>query len=163
MSQEGPSEGNGKKNISCEKYNKCLDIAAKENWKAFNCEKCSSFADQKQLNAIAHKTENTRVCERCGKRPTIQPNAPYCSQCLTDMKRAKQQTAGTPKKKNETPSKHKTENKPKTPDTAVKIDFGKYVSVLKEVEKLADKEMRPLGLQIAYILKKHIENADLLK
>lgn len=159
MSQERPTEGNGKKNIDCEKYQNCLDIAAKNDWKAFNCEQCPSFADQKQVSPIGDKTEDTRICERCGERPTIQPNAPYCSLCLTDMKRAKQKAAGAQKKKNEGVSKPKTEKAQKTPDTAVKIDFGKYVSVLDEIEKLADKEMRPLGMQVAYILQKYIENA----
>lgn len=34
-----------------------------------------------------------------------------------------------------------------------KIEFDKYVSILKEVEKLADEKMRPLDLQILYMLK----------
>ncbi len=34
-----------------------------------------------------------------------------------------------------------------------KIEFDKYVSILKEVEKLADENMRPLDLQILYMLK----------
>jgi len=159
MDKGQPSQGNGIKNIACEKYKECLDIAIKKEWKTFNCEKCPSFADQKQSCAVAHRTENKKVCERCGKRPPIQPNAPYCSLCLTDMKRAKQKAADAQKKKNEGVSKHKTEKAQETPDTAVKIDFGKYVSVLDEIEKLADKEMRPLGMQVAYILQKYIENA----
>jgi len=157
MSQERPSRGNGKRNISCEKYGKCLDIAAKKDYKTFNCEKCPFFTDQKQTPKPA-KIENTRVCERCNERPTMQASSPYCSRCLTDMKRAKQKAADTQKKKDKGHSKPKTGIPQKTAATAVTIDFGKYISVLKEVEKLADKEMRPLGMQVAYILQKHLEN-----
>ena len=74
------------------------------------------------------------------------------------MKKAKQKTADIPKKKNEGTNKPKTVMAQKTANTTVTLDFGKYVSVLKEVEKLADKKMRPLGMQVAYILQKHLEN-----
>jgi len=158
MPQERPLEGDGKKNINCEKYTKCLDIAVKKDWEAFNCEKCPFYNDQKQTSQIKDKTENTRVCKKCGEKPTMQPSSPYCSKCLHDMKRAKQSADTTPKKKIEGTDKQETVNDPKAVDTVAKIDFGKYISVLKEVEKLADKEMRPLGFQVAYILQKHLEN-----
>jgi len=102
--------------------------------------------------------ENKRICEKCHKKPTMQPSSPYCSKCLHDMKRDKQNADSAPKKKSEGTGKPKTVNAQKTVDTVAKIDFGKYISVLKEVEKLADREMRPLGMQVAYILQKHLEN-----
>lgn len=158
MSQEKPSRGKGNRNIGCEKYSKCLDVAAKKDWKTFNCEKCPLFtANQKQVEKPL-KIENKRICKRCDDRPTIHPNSPYCSQCMTDMKRAKQSADNAPKKKNEDTDKQKTVNVQKTTDTVAKIDFGRYISVLKEIEKLADREMRPLGFQVAYILQKHLEN-----
>lgn len=159
---QDPSRGNGQRNIGCEKYNICLDVAAKKDWKTFNCEKCPLFtANQKQTEKPVKK-ENTRICKRCDERTTIHSNSPYCSQCLHAMKTAKRKAADAAKKKNEgsnnaTPAKAK-----KTHDTAVKaevyIDFGKYIHVLTEIEKLAEKEMRPVGLQIAWILQKHLEN-----
>ena len=39
------------------------------------------------------------------------------------------------------------------PNTALTIDFGKHSSILTEVEKLADEEMRPVDLQVIYMLK----------
>lgn len=158
MSQEKPSRGKGNRNISCEKYSECLDVAAKKDWKTFNCEKCPLFtANQKQMEKPV-KIENKRICEKCGEKPTMQPSSPYCSKCLHDMKRAKQNADSDPKKKNKGTDKPKTLTDQKTADTVAKIDFGKYISVLKEVEKVADKEMRPLGLQVAYMLKKQLEN-----
>lgn len=155
MPQERPLRGNGKRNISCEKYEKCLDIAAKKDWKTFNCEKCPFFTDQKQVPKPP-KIENTRVCEQCGERPTIQASSPYCSRCLTDMKRAKQEAVDPSKKKNEV-HRPKSEEAQKTANTAVTIDFGKYISVLKEVEELADKKMRSLDMQIVYMLNEQIK------
>ena len=157
MSQERPIEGKGIKNIDCEKYEKCLDIAAKNDWKAFNCEQCPFFADKKQTPQIEDKTEDKKICEKCGINPVIHSNSPYCSACLHAMKKAKQKAAGAEKKKTQGISKQKTESTPKTRDTAVEIDFGKYSHILKEIEKVADEEMRPLGLQIAYILQKYLE------
>lgn len=161
MSQERPSRGNGKRNISCEKYGKCLDIAAKKDWKTFNCEKCPFFTDQKQTPKPP-KIENKRVCERCGERPTMQPSSPYCSRCLTDMKRAKQNADSAPKKKNESTDKPKTIMASKPADTAVTIDFGKYISILKEIEELADKKMRSLDMQIVYMLKNQLESQRMI-
>jgi len=73
MSQETPSRDNGQRNIHCEKYGNCLDIAAKKDWKTFNCEKCPLFtANQKQMEKPVKK-ENTRICTRCDERTTIHP------------------------------------------------------------------------------------------
>jgi len=166
MPQERPSRGSGERNISCEKYGKCLDVAAKKDWKTFNCEKCPGFiTEQKKQPPKPPKIENKRVCERCGERPTMQPSSPYCSRCLTDMKRAKQTGANAPKKKNEGSNKPNTVKAQKTLDTAVKIDFGKYISVLKEIEILADRKMRSLDMQIVYMLSNQLkmDNDQVLK
>ena len=37
------------------------------------------------------------------------------------------------------------------------IHFGKHEPILREIEKQAEAEMRPLDLQVIYILKKHLE------
>jgi hypothetical protein len=147
----------GDRNEKCDQYDKCLTFAARQDWRRMSCEACPFFKDQKQKPG-APKMENKRICKECGERPTMQPASPYCSKCLNDMKRAKQSADSAPKKKNEGTDKPKAVNIQKTVDTVVKIDFGRYISVLKEIEKLADKEMRPLGFQVAYILQKHLEN-----
>ena len=156
MPQEKPSRGNGERNINCEKYDKCLDVAAKKDWKTFNCEKCPFFTDQKQTPKPP-KIENKRICESCGERPTMQASSPYCSRCLTDMKRAKQNADNAPKKKNEGTNKPKTVTAKKTANTTVTLDFGKYVLVLKEVEELAAKKMRTVDMQIAYMLNNQLK------
>ena len=37
------------------------------------------------------------------------------------------------------------------------IDFGKYGNILDRIEELADEEVRPVDLQVIYILKKGLE------
>lgn len=159
MSQEKPIEGKGIRNIDCEKYKECLNIAIKNKWDSFNCGQCPLFPGQKQASQVEKKTENIKTCKKCGENPTIHPNSPYCSGCLHDMRKAKQKAAAAEKKKSEGVNRQKAENTQKTRDTAVKIDFGKYSYILKEIEKVADKEMRPLGLQIAYILQKYLKES----
>ena len=43
--------------------------------------------------------------------------------------------------------------KPGRDDTTLIIEFGKHAPVLREVERQAEEEMRPLDLQVIYILK----------
>ena len=100
----------------------------------------------------------------------------YCSPCLNSFKIDKKKSHEAPKNKKassdtarpekapETPKTEKASSDtarpgkaPKTPDTAVRIEFGKYISVFKEVEKLADEEMRPVGLQVAYMLNNQLK------
>lgn len=147
----------GDRNQNCDRYEECLTYAARQDWRVMSCEACPFFNDHKQKPG-APKMENKRICKECGERPTMQPASPYCSKCLNDMKRAKHSGENTPKKKTEGTDKQKTANAQKTVDTTVKIDFGKYFPILKEVEKLADREMRPVGFQVAYILQKYLDN-----
>jgi len=49
--------------------------------------------------------------------------------------------------------KGKRENLPQRPDTALAIDFGENASILRKVETLTDEEMRPVDLQVLYMLK----------
>jgi len=44
--------GKGQKNLNCDLYYSCLDIAAKKNWQSFNCESCDN-------NKPASKGEST--------------------------------------------------------------------------------------------------------
>ncbi len=48
-------------------------------------------------------------------------------------------------------------------NTALTIKFGKHNAILREVEKLADKEVRPVDLQVIYILKKYLNNGEMVK
>jgi hypothetical protein len=41
-------------------------------------------------------------------------------------------------------------------DTVLRIDFAKYSSILKEIKKLAEEEVRPVELEVIYILKRYV-------
>ena len=60
----------------------------------------------------------------------------------------------------EKPKKDTTryEKTPTIENTAVNIDFGEHPLILKRVRDLADQEIRPLELQIIYLLKRHFDN-----
>ena len=66
-----------------------------------------------------------------------------------------------PKKKANAEGTTHSEEKPGKRDreqnTTVTIEFGKHSLILKEIEKLADEEIRPLGLQIIYMLKNQLK------
>lgn len=126
----------------------------------------------------AEKKENKRLCEDCGQRTTISPTNPYCPVCLAlrsnkgrsaKKKPKSKRPRGRPPKKRATaspedaPKKEKTiqdvdksEKAPVGPDTALTIDFGKYSPILRAVEKHAEDEMRPVDLQVIYILNKYL-------
>ena len=44
-------------------------------------------------------------------------------------------------------------------NTALTIEFGKHVQVLREVEKLAEDQLRPVDLQIIFMVKKQLESS----
>jgi phosphoribosylformylglycinamidine (FGAM) synthase PurS component len=107
------------------------------------------------------QTESKRICEKCGNNPTIHPNSKTCASCMAKLSHKKRkcpesafkagktkEAAGSLAKPSVTPEKQKG---------AITIEFKSHVQILKEVEKLAEREMRPLDRQILYILKKYIE------
>lgn len=61
-----PRQGNGYRNESCPNYSECLAIAAKKEWGNFTCIHC----------------KNTRICEECNEKITINPSNRYCASCL---------------------------------------------------------------------------------
>jgi len=114
------------------------------------------------------KTEAPRICKKCGKNPTINKHSPFCSPCMRqlanearerkkaaslDDKKAKGQGALT--SQGETPLKEKESSRSEI--NAITIDFGAHAGLLREIEKLAEEEIRPVGLQIIYILKNHLK------
>jgi len=114
-----------------------------------------------------------RICEKCGNNPTIQPNSPLCASCIG------KQAWKDGKAKKKRPSKKKTPASLKTKETIKgqdkrkaeigqpRGDFevvfsGKYSQVLKEVERLAEEEIRTVDEQIIYILKNYLSNTQVL-
>ena len=106
----------------------------------------------------AKKMEEKKLCEECGERPRMSKFTKYCSPCLNSFKQAKKSAPETPSTEKATTDKEKPEKALKTANAAVVIEFGRYASVLDEVKKLADEEMRPVDMQVVYMLKKHLDH-----
>ena len=155
-----PAKGKGERFLDCRFYEECLDLAGLRNWSAFNCGSCPIYLIfNKKVNTTQ---QNTRICRECNEKPTIHPNSALCASCLG-------QRAWHPDKRRNTLAKRKNkegiQDKPKPEksqerhDTALTIEFGKYASILRDIEKLAEQEVRPVDSQIIYILKKYL-NGD---
>lgn len=111
------------------------------------------------------KSSSRRICVTCGEKPTISDSCPYCPSCMRkkSMESRKGKTAPVQARKRKTKEdKAPAEKTPTIENMAVNIDFGTYPYVLKQVSDLADREIRPLDLQIIYILKCHFENSKAL-
>ena len=160
-SSQKPKRGKGQRNLDCKNYENCLDVAAHQAWESFHCESCTYYRTALKDKAGVEKMESKRICKTCNERETIQPKSPYCSACLAVMgkkaREAKQKAAGTPEKKKKAVNKVKTIKAPEKTSTAFMIEFGKYSSVLKEVKELAEIEIRPIDLQIIYMIKCQLE------
>lgn len=153
-----PKRGKGERKERCEIYSDCLDIAAKKDWKTFNCESCVHYGEgNKVMTTKTEQNQNTRLCEDCGEKPTLSSNCPYCASCMA--KRAnKKKALGQPKKKKIDHQRPKIEKPSPRSETGLTIEFGKHASILKEVEKLAEDQMRPIDLQVIYILKNYLNS-----
>jgi len=167
-----PKKGRGERALYCPTYESCLDFAAVQNWKAFNCEQCGFYAEtlQKPPESTA-KQENTRICEKCGNNPTIQPNSPLCASCIgkhawKDGKAKKKRppnkkVPASLERKETTQGKSKRKAEIGQPRGDFEVIFSeKYGQVLKEVEKLAEIEIRTVDEQIVYILKNYLSNTQ---
>lgn len=139
-----PKKGKGERFFDCPHYESCLNFAAVQNWKAFNCESCGFYIDNIK--------ENTRLCEDCKKKETISPKHPLCAGCM-----AIRSNKSKPQKKGDTRGKNKAEKAQQRGDMELTICFGKYASLLTEIEKLADEEIRSIDEQIIFILKNYLK------
>ena len=175
-----PRRGAGHRNMDCPEYDNCLDLAAKKDWKTFHCSEACPLViikgQGKDGPVKAEKKENDRLCE-CGK-VTLSPNCPYCPSCMAKRsnkgkstkkkpkakrprgrplkKRPTESPGDAPKKENTTPSMSNPGKDPVGQNTALTIDFGKYSHILKQVEGLAEEELRPVDLQVVYIIKHYL-------
>lgn len=153
-----PQRGQGNRETDCQFYSDCLDHAAKHDWKSWKCDECSHY-NGKEKPKVAKK-ENTRICETEGcERITLSQSCPYCASCM-----AKRANNGQKKRPTKSKAQKKANGKAKAEiasprsNTEITIQFGKYASVLKEVEDLAEQEMRPVDMQVVFILKNHLES-----
>ena len=103
-----------------------------------------------------------KLCEDCGEKPTLHPNSKLCAGCMARRSHKNKKRPESAFKASKKKSKGGTKRKAaKTfEDANVIIEFGEYAPVLKEIEKIADQEMRPLGLQIIYMLDRYLKSAS---
>mgnify|MGYP006957767884 CR=1 FL=1 len=111
------------------------------------------------VSAAIPEGRSRRVCEACGLKPTISDSCPYCPSCMNKKSREGKKAPVRAQRKETNEAKAPAEKTPTVENTAVNIDFDKHPHVLKQVSDLADREIRPLDLQIIYILKCHFENS----
>ena len=170
--QANPKKGKGERFLDCPHYGSCLDLAAVPNWKAFNCESCDFFKqtgpkdEVKEVPKIAEKEESERTCKECGEKPTISPGCPYCASCMavrSHKARPVKKKGPVKSKKKDTKDKAEPQKPQQDLNTALTIEFGKYVSVLNEIEKIAEEEVRSVNLQVIYILKNYLNSAKAVK
>lgn len=114
------------------------------------------------LPAVSAGTESRprRICITCGLKPTISDSCPYCPSCMRKKSMEARQGKNAPVRAQKgRPKKDKApaEKTPAIENVTVNIDFDKHPHVLKQVSDLADQEIRPLDLQIIYLLKRHFE------
>ncbi len=153
-----PTQGKGERSFDCMHYSDCLDLAAGEDWKGFHCEVCTSNGEASLMNDKI--TDNAKICKECNAKPVIAPHSDYCASCMA--KRSNEARAhGKPHKKltrRKACIDKPQQTKPRRePNAALTIDFGKYDHVLTEIRELAEEEMRPVDLQVVYILKNYLE------
>ena len=159
--KKNPRRGRGKRTESCEFYSDCLGVVAKKDWKSFNCESCQLYSSEATaVNIDKSKNKNTRICEECKEAPTITPKHALCASCLG--KRSRPKNRGDSKSsQGQKPFENKTkvDKYVSNESDAVTIKFGRYVLALREIEKLAESEVRTVELQVIFILKKWLDMA----
>lgn len=104
-------------------------------------------------------TKQVKLCSTCHIKPTISESSNICASCMAKKANEKMRLskmAGNRAKPEKTKEdKRHTEKVAPRPSQAVTIDFSQYAHVLKQVVDLAEVEIRPLNLQIIYLLKRH--------
>lgn len=166
---ERAEKGQGTRHLDCDRYEACLDYAAKKDWDGFHCEGCTYEAGQARARDAGVTGKIKALCSDCQEKETL-GNSPYCASCLgvrgNRAKAAKAAKAGKDKGSEKPIKAKKTQSKPKDKktlrhvNTALTVEFGKHVSILREVENLADKEIRPVDCQVIYLLKAQLARME---
>jgi len=153
-----PTEGKGLRKLDCEVYGVCLDFASKKRWDTFHCGDCQGPEAEDIARVLEEKPEFQNLCKECGKKPRL-GSSPYCASCMAirgNKAKAAQKAAEEQKKQSQIKSPVKLGKAHKGPDTALTIEFGGHVSILREVEEAAKKEIRPIEYQIIYMLREQL-------
>ena len=160
-----PVRGRGERKEDCEHYEDCLSFAARRDWKTFTCSQCP--LNQKEEGVMAEtKKVNTRICETlgCGK-VTLNTNCPLCASCMAKRRNNKGVENGKAAVENKgvktlMPSQHPPEILQPRGDTEVKIDFSKHTGLFESLSAIADREFRPVELQILFMLKSYLDKSE---
>jgi hypothetical protein len=117
----------------------------------------SPMPDQKKLGNEGSEG-GARLCKDCGEKPPISPHNPYCSSCMQKraIKARTERKKASKREKGERPTLRPTirlRETSKAGTVVMPVDFGKHREVLEAVVKLAEEEMRPLDIQIIFMLK----------
>jgi hypothetical protein len=187
MKRMRPTKGKGERFLDCDYYDDCLSRAALENWPSLNCENCDLFKTlfhrgKSNLSEEGKESKNPRMCKECGIRPTIQPTSPYCASCLAlkgkeARARKKEASHGALKPEKEKQGVQAALKSEKGPTRTIQeeeiidsganmeivLSFDKYGHLLKEIERLAEEEVRPVELQVIYMLKRYLSNGETVK
>jgi hypothetical protein len=102
-----------------------------------------------------------KLCKKCGERETMSKHSPYCARCLGDMGRVKQQgkqPSGGEVSELTTEASAPKEKAHPGAMTAVTIDFKSYPDLLNSIRQLASEEVRPVDMQIVYLLKSRVSD-----
>jgi hypothetical protein len=159
-----PQNRDGNRNMDCDKYSVCLGIAAKKNWRGFNCESCdeSKRADEEKSMPTSHSLTHNLLCEDCGKRPPL-GKGKLCPSCMAKRLNAKRKNASqAPSGK--TNSKSRTEQRGpnvvpiSSPASSMEIIFKGHPELLERMKYSADEETRPLEYQVLHACKVYLEH-----
>ena len=105
-----------------------------------------------------------RLCRICGEKPPLHKHNEMCPSCMSkkswEKRKNKSKPSDVPKKKPNTKGvtydKEKQEKSVLRQNTAITIEFEGHAAILREVEKLSVQELRPVDMQIIYMLKKQL-------
>jgi hypothetical protein len=161
-----PRRGKGFKNEECANYDACLTYAAAKDWKRWHCSYCKHIGSRSEGGGLPkEKPLNLPECKSCGKPATMNS---YCASCLAQLSNAARAAKKAVVHKGNDdqseprksfvgqvvkPSKAKNEH---DGVWGLMIDFGKHKEVLDQIQTLAEEEIRPLDLQVIYILKTYL-------
>lgn len=155
-------KGQGSRQLDCNQYDACLDYAAKNGWSGFDCGSCEYVTRQAARQADGSKLQEMKtpalLCIECGEKERM-GNSPYCARCMAirgNKARAKNKDAEKPRKRKGTTALSKSKEAAREAITALTIEFGKHASILREIESLADEEIRPVECQVIYMLKEQL-------
>jgi len=105
-----------------------------------------------------------KKCSACNEKPPITPKHSLCSSCMAKRSKsapkAPRKASGQEKETSIRVRPRVEEKAPDFEDKVVKIDFSGYPGILEKLVAHSRDELRPLDLQIMYILKRNIESFE---